>query len=250
MPHAGDGPRLGFPTCRRSQRFAAAHAATTLALLCCVVLAGCTSVVGGTARTASQHQASSGPIYPSQLEDLLTPSEAVSVVQNIPLLESDMQSAMYVSADPAECHGVVAFGRYPLFPTDYTGREARTQQDHLPDQHQLLEVSATYPAGFDATGFLESVRKTVSRCQRPVTASGDDGHKMTVIPAPLVASPPEVARWMTNLVGQKWICELAVIAKANVVAEIVTCSPDRSVDIEALITKRLRKVNELLKSTS
>ena len=51
---------------------------------------------------------------------------------------------------PADCHGVVAFGRYPLFPTNYTGREARTQQDHRTDQHQLLEVSASYPADFDA----------------------------------------------------------------------------------------------------
>jgi hypothetical protein len=35
-----------------------------------------------------------------------------------------------------------------------------------------------------------------------------------------------------------------------VISEIVTCSPDRSVDIGALITKRLKKINELLNSRS
>ena len=37
---------------------------------------------------------------------------------------------------------------------------------------------------------------------------------------------------------------------ANVISEIVTCSPDRSVDIGALIIKRLKKINELLNSRS
>jgi hypothetical protein len=182
--------------------------------------------------------------------DLLTPSGSFSAVAGSPLTEDDMQSALFIGADPADCHGVVAFGRYPLFPTNYTGREARTQQDHRTDQHQLLEVSATYPAGFDAAAFLDSVRKTVSGCQRPVSAWGDDKRRMTVNPAPLVQSPPEVAQWMTNLAGQQWICEFAVLAKANVVSEIVTCSPDRSVDIGALVTKRLKKINELLNSRS
>lgn len=64
-----------------------------------------------------------------------------------------MQSALFIGADPAQCQGVVGFGRYPLFPTNYTGREARTQQDYRTDQHQLLEVSATYPAALDAPHF-------------------------------------------------------------------------------------------------
>ncbi len=221
-----------------------------LLLVCCVVLTSCTNVVDGDPKPATRGPTSSGPIQPSQLEDLLTPSGSFSVVANIPLTEDDMQSALFVGADPAGCHGVVAFGRYPLFPTNYTGREARTQQDHRTDQHQLLEVSATYPGNFDAAGFLDSVRKTVSGCQRPVTAWGDDGRKMTVNPAPLIQSPPEAVQWMTNLAGQKWICEFAVLAKANVVSEIVTCSPDRSVDIGALVTKRLKKINDLLNSRS
>jgi hypothetical protein len=66
----------------------------------------------------------------------------------------------------------------------------------------------------------------------------------------LVATSPEVAQWATNLAGQQWICEFAVIAKANVVSEIVTCTPDRSVDIQALVTKRLEKINQLLNSTN
>lgn len=218
--------------------------------MCCVALCGCTSVVDGNPKAATGGAGSSGPIRPSQLEDLLTPSGALSVVANSPLTEDDMQAALFIGADPAECHGVVAFGRYPLFPTNYTGREARTQQDHRIDQHQLLEVSATYPASFDAAGFLDSIRKTVPGCQRPVTAWGDDGRKMTVNPAPLAESPPEAVRWSTNLAGQKWICEFAVLAKANVVSEIVTCSPDRSVDIAALVVKRLKKINELLNSRS
>ncbi|OBS02949.1 hypothetical protein A9W98_12140 [Mycobacterium gordonae] len=221
-----------------------------LVALCCIALPGCTSVVDGSPKAATRGPASSGPIHPSQLEDLLTPSGSFSVVAGSPLTEDDMQSALFVGADPAECHGVVAFGRYPLFPTNYTGREARTHQDHRTDQHQLLEVSATYPAGFDAPAFLDSVRKTVSGCQHPVTAWGDDGRKMTVNPAPLTPSPPEAAQWTTNLADQQWICEFAVLAKANVVAEIVTCSPDRSVDIGTLVTKRLKKINELLNSRS
>lgn len=214
-------------------------------------LAGCSHVVPGTAKVAERGATSpSGPIQPSQLEDLLTPSGSFSAVPDNPLTEEDMQSALFVGADPSECHGVVAFGRYPLFPSTYTGREARTQQDRRSDQHQLLEVSATYPSNFNAADFLNSVRKTVSKCQHPVSAWGDSGRKSTVNPAPLVQSPPEVAQWMTTLAGQQWTCEFAVIAKANVISEIVTCSPDRSIDIGALVAKRLKKIEELLRSTS
>lgn len=161
-----------------------------------------------------------------------------------------MQSALFIGADPAACHGVVGFGRYPLFPATYTGREARTQQDRRLDQHQLLEVSATYPATFNAADFLNSVRKTVTDCHHPVTAWGDSGRKSTVNPTPLMQSPPDVAQWITNLAGQQWTCEFAVIAKADVISEIVGCSPDRSVDLEALVAKRLKKIAELLRSTS
>ncbi|SON62192.1 hypothetical protein MSIMFI_03713 [Mycobacterium simulans] len=219
-------------------------------LALCLALSGCSTVVTGTAKPATGSVAPTGPIRPAQLEDLLMPSSWLAVVPDRPLVEDDMQSALFVGADPAECHGAAAFGRYPLLPTDYTGREARTQQDHLTNQHQLLEVSATYPSNFDAAGFLDSVRKTVSGCQRPVTAWGDDRRKMTVVPGTLVPSSPEVARWTTSLAGQQWICEFAVIAKANVVAEIVTCSADRSVDIQELVAKRLNKIEELLKSTA
>jgi hypothetical protein len=219
-------------------------------IVLCVALSGCSSVVAGTPKAATGGAASSGPIHPSQLEDLLTPASSLSVVPGRPLFEEDMQAALFAGADPAECQGVVGFGRYPLFPKNYTGREARTQTDHETNQHQLLEVSATYPGNFDAAGFLDSVRKTVSSCQRPVTAWGDDEHKLTVDPAPLIPSLPEVAQWTTNLAGQQWICEFAVIAKANVVSEIVTCSPDRSIDIQAFVTKRLNKINELLKFTA
>jgi hypothetical protein len=215
-----------------------------------VALCGCTSVVAGHPKAAPRGAASGGPIQPSQLDDLLTPSSSFSVVPGAPLFEDDMQAAMFIGADPPQCHGVVAFGRYSLFPTNYTGREARTQNDRAANQHQLLEVSATYPSNFDAAGFLDSIRKTVSGCQHSVSAWGDDGIKRTVGPAPLVANSPEVAQWATNLTGQQWICDFAVISKANVVSEIVTCSPDRSVDIQGLITKRLDKINKLLNSTT
>lgn len=246
VPHAGDGAQH----CDATGRYQAVRALCGFLVLCCAALSGCTNVVDGDPTAKKSGPGSGGPIFASQIDDLLTPSGAFSVVNGSPLTETDMQSALFVAADPTECHGVVAFGRYPLFPSNYTGREARTQQDYLADQHQLLEVSATYPTAFDAGGFLDSVRKTVSGCQRPVTARGDDGHQVEVNPGPLIPGPSEVAHWMTHLPGQKWICEFAMIAKANVVSEIVTCSPDRSPDMETLITKRLKKINELLKSTS
>jgi hypothetical protein len=221
-----------------------------LVLVLCVALAGCSSVVAGTPKAATRGAASSGPIYPAQLVDLLTPSLSFSVVPGSPLSEQDMQSALFVGADPAACQGVAGYGRYPLFPKNYTGREARTQADSMKNPHQLLEVSATYPSGFDAVGFLDSVRKSVSGCQRPVTAWGDDGRRMTVDPTPLAPGSPDVAQWTTKLAGKQWLCDFAVIAKANVVAEIVTCSPDRSIDIQALVTKRLKKIEELIKSTA
>jgi hypothetical protein len=216
-------------------------------LALCVALTGCSDVVTGTPKAAT-HGPSNGPIFPAQLPDLLTPSASVSVVPGSPLAEQDMQSAMFVGADPADCRGAVGFGGYPLLPSNYTGREARTQADTATSQHQLLEVSATYPSNFDAAGFLNSVRNTVSGCQHPVTAWGNKQDKVTVNPTPLAAGQPEVAQWGTNLAGQQWLCDFAVIAKANVVSQIVTCSPDHSVDIQGLVAKRLKKIDELLKS--
>ncbi|WP_231995953.1 sensor domain-containing protein [Mycobacterium sp. 852002-51163_SCH5372311] len=219
------------------------------ALAVCVLLAGCTSVVAGTPK-AGKRGASNGPIFPSQLVDLLTPSESLSVVAGSPLFEQDMQSALFSGADPAECQGVAGYGGYALFPKNYTGREARTQSDALQNQHQLLEVSATYPSGFNAAGFLDSVRKTVSGCQQPITSWGNDQRKVTVQPAALQPSSAEVAQWSTKLQGDQWICDFAVIAMANVVSQIVTCSPDHSIDIKPLVAKRIKKIEELINSTA
>jgi hypothetical protein len=113
-----------------------------------------------------------------------------------------------------------ASANYPLFPSNYTGREARTQVDNGSNQHQPLEAAATYPRDFDAARFVDSVRKTVSSCRHTVTAWADDEHRMTVTPGPLNASSSDVAPWTTTLSGRQWICDFAMIAKANVVSQI------------------------------
>lgn len=225
-------------------------AVRSLVLVLCLVLVGCSPVVAGSPERQQRSTGLGGPILPAQLDQLLTPSSSLSVVLDVPLIEYDLQSALFIEADPAECHGVVGFGHFPLFPTNYTGREARTQMDNSQDQHQLLEVSATYPSDFDASGFLESIRKTVTACQHPVTAWGDDQKKVTVIPAALIPESSGIAHWSTNLAGDRWICDFSVIALANVVSEIVTCSPDRSINSQAIATNRLKKIEELLNSTA
>lgn len=213
-----------------------------------VALTGCRTTVAGAPNAAPSSAGPAGAILPAQLSDLLTPSAALSVTPGFPLIEWDMHSALFVGADPANCLGATAYGTHPLFPPDYTGREARTQQDSVRDQHQLLEVSATYPWDFDAAAFLNSVRKQVADCQRTVTAWGADGKKLTVAAGPLLPTVPAVAHWTTRLVGDQWLCDFAVIAKANVVAQIVTCSSDRSIDNQNLVAQRLAKIDELLNS--
>lgn len=214
-----------------------------------VALAACTRAVDGAPTPGTPGAATSGLIQPAQLVDLLTPSESLAMVPGMPLTEHDLQSVLFVGAAPAQCHGVVGFGHYPLFPTNYTGREARTQVDNAADRHQLLEASATYPSDFDAAHFLDSVRKTVSDCQHTVIAWGDDERKRPVKPASLIPGSADVAHWTTNLSDSQWICDFAIIAKANVVSQIETCSADRSFDIQPLITKRLKEIEDLLEST-
>ncbi|WP_372458026.1 sensor domain-containing protein [Mycobacterium fragae] len=222
-----------------------------LLLALCLILAGCSNVIAGTPEKQHRGTASGGPIQPAQLDQLLTPSSSLSILASAPLSEHDLQSALFIGADPPECHGVVGFGRFPLFPTNYTGREARTQVDiDGPNQHQLLEVSATYPSDFNASAFLDSVRKTVDECQRPVTTWGDDQKRYTVNPAPLIPDSPDIAHWSTKLAGERWICDFSLVALANVASEIVTCSADRSIDNKALASKRLKKIEELLNSTA
>ncbi|MBA0048651.1 sensor domain-containing protein [Mycobacteroides sp. LB1] len=217
-----------------------------LALL--LVATGCQRGVDGEA-TADKGPDPAGPIQPAQLDQLLTPAQSLTITPGKPLFETDMQSVLWIGADPAECQGVVGYGRYPLFPTNYTGREARTQIDNqYPNQHQLLEVSATYPGDFQAVKFLDSVRSTVSECQRQVAAWGDDEKRHTVTPGPVVPGSPDMVRWSTNLNGDQWVCEFTVIAKANVISQLVTCSADRSIDNRALSNKRLQKIEELLNS--
>ncbi|TEA03693.1 hypothetical protein CCUG60884_02548 [Mycobacteroides salmoniphilum] len=213
-----------------------------------LAVTGCQRGVDGEA-TADRGSVSAGPIQPAQLDQLLTPAQSLSVTPGKLLFETDMQSILWTGADPAECQGVVGYGRYPLFPTNYTGREARTQTDNqYPNQHQILEVSATYPGDFQAARFLESVRATVSKCQLPVAAWGDDQKRHTVTPGPVVPGSPDMVRWSTNLNGDQWICEFTVIAKANVIAQLVTCSADRSIDNKTLSNDRLAKIEELLNS--
>jgi hypothetical protein len=246
----GDPIVLWRRTTPKRQRPAPSWAVCGSMLVLCVALAGCTSVVAGTSKAGKRGGGSNGPIFPSQLVDLLTPSMSLSVVSGSPLFEQDMQNALFTTADPAQCHGVAGYGGHPLFPKNYTGREARTQADSLKNQHQLLEVSATYPSGFDAAAFLDSIRKTVLGCQHPIAAWSDDHRKATVDPSPLVPGSREVARWTTKLEGDQWICDFAVIAMANVVSQIVTCSTDHSVDIQTLVAKRIKKIQELISSTA
>jgi hypothetical protein len=247
------------PNARRrteSHRRGTSAVAWIFAAALCIALAACSTTVDGIPKASAPGTPSPprttavGPILPAQLPDLLTPSSSLSVTQGSPLFERDMQASLFAGADPAHCLGATAYGTYPLFPHDYTGREARTQEDTVQNQHQLLEVSATYPSNFDAADFLASARKTVSDCQIPVTAWGDDNKKLTVAPGPLLPTVPDVVHWTTKIVGDQWICDFSVIAKTNVVSQVVTCSPDRSIDNEALVTKRLAKIDELLHSTS
>lgn len=227
------------------------HAAVGwLLVVLCVALAGCTRAVDGAPTPGTLGVAASGLVQPAQLVDLLTPSESLAVVPGMPLAEHDLQSVLFVGAAPSQCHGVVGFGHYPLFPTNYTGREARTQVDNTTDRHQLLEASATYPSDFDAAHFLDSVRNTVSNCQHTVIAWGDDERKRPVKPSSLIPVSADVAHWTTNLSDSQWICDFAIIAKANVVSQIETCSADRSFDIAPLITKRLKEIEDLLESTA
>ncbi len=224
--------------------------ALALLLVPCVALTGCSRAVSGVARSAPRVGGASGPIQPSQLDQLLTPSSSLSVLPGTPLAETDMQSSLFIGADPADCHGVVAFGRYRLFPTNYTGREARTQTDGgRANEHQLLEASASYPSDFSASGFLDSVRKKVDACQRPVHVWGDDQKRFTVNPAPLISDSPNIAHWSTSLAGDQWICEYSVIALANVISEVATCSANRSIDNRAVAAGRLKEIQELLNST-
>ena len=46
---------------------------------------------------------------------------------------------------------------------------------------------------------LGSVRKTVAGCQHTVTAWGDDEHKTTVYPTPLIPGSPDIAHETTYL---------------------------------------------------
>ncbi|WP_235629528.1 sensor domain-containing protein [Mycobacteroides saopaulense] len=229
-------------------KFADMRWSVPLVLALLLAATGCQKGVDGEA-TAERGSVSAGPIQPAQLDQLLTPALSLTITPGKPLFETDMQSVLWTGSDPAECQGVVGYGRHPLFPTNYTGREARTQTDNqYPNQHQLLEVSATYPGDFQAAKFLDSVRAKVSACQRQVVAWGDDGKRSTVTPGPVTAGSPDMVRWSTNLDGDQWICEFTVIAKANVIAQLVTCSGDRSIDNTALSNQRLEKIEELLNS--
>src|SRR5258708_5146390 len=140
----------------------------------CIALAGCSRAVDGTPAPAARGVASGALIQPAQLVELLTPSSSLSLAPGGPLSELDMEAVLFTGAGPSECPGVVGSGRYPLVPSNYPGREARTQPDNAKNQHQLLEVSATYPSDFHAARFLDPVRKTVSGCQHPVTAWDDN----------------------------------------------------------------------------
>lgn len=220
-----------------------------VALSVCLLAGACGTVVDGTPRAEQRSETSSGAIRPAQLVDLLTPSGSLEVTAGLPLVEADLQAALFIGSDPADCQGVVGFGEYPLLPADYTGREARTQVDRT-NEHQLLEVSASYPDRFDAAAFVTSVRDKVTSCQHPVRAWSDDRKRYTVNPMPLTSAQPEVARWSTSLSGQRWICEFSVIARANVISQIVTCSTDRSLDNAALTAARIAKIEQLLRSTA
>ena len=73
-PDAGRGDLI---KAHRVRRPALSRAACSFALVLCIALAGCTSVVAGAPKAAKRRGASNGPIFPSQLVDLLTPSMSI-----------------------------------------------------------------------------------------------------------------------------------------------------------------------------
>src|SRR6185437_11258579 len=66
------------------------RAVCAYALGLCVALTGCTSVIDGTPKAANRGRATNGPVFPSQLVDLLTKSSSVSDgIVRIPVEESN-----------------------------------------------------------------------------------------------------------------------------------------------------------------
>ena len=101
---------------------------------------------------------------------------------------------------------VIAIGNVCLFVSvPHLGAldQHRTQDDRATNQHQLLEVLATYPSNFDAAAFLDSIRKTVAGCQRQVAAWGDDGIRRAVDPAPLAVTTRMIMPCLTPRKGLK-----------------------------------------------
>lgn len=206
------------------------------------LLPGCASHGG---HPNADPSATVGPILPQSLTDLLVPSGHLSAEPGDPLVEQDLRQALFVSADPSTCFGAVGFGGQKLFPDGDANRVVRTQADQ--DQHQLLEASAVYPSSFDAARLLETVRTTVNACQFPVTSTDGAGHVARVQPSPLTdPQSSHIVTWSTSLTDVQWLCDFAVVAEANAMSELVTCSYDHKPNVLALARQRLETIERLM----
>ena len=210
-------------------------ARTTVALLLCFVVVGCTRVVD-----TPQPQAASlvGPIAAGQARDLLSPD----------IQESD--GNLFVTAEPEVCTAVAREVDPPfIFDRDPVAHDGG---HWAVDGREVLveEMVGVYRADFDPKAAVDEVKRTIESCRGiPFTVTTMQGreHVFELLPS-VDSGSPEIVLW--SFMAIDWACDSAFIAAHNAAVEISTCGPVNGYDVGALAEDALKRIDTLANTTA
>lgn len=198
-----------------------------------VLLAGCTSVVSGTAtRPPNAAPLDVAPLTESKLDDVLVSiddineimgASSMKVVDEIDemtdhsdeISDPDCLAAIYAAQEP------VYAGSDPKAVRDQVAREPKDDQDHWVEQAAVLFDSAD-----DAQKLFDDVKKTWENCAGSAITT-DSGDSTFIWQVEDVKTEDSL---ITQVTPQEdaggWTCQHALSVVSNVAAEVWACSFD------------------------
>ncbi|MET0454214.1 MAG: sensor domain-containing protein [Mycobacterium sp.] len=208
-----------------------------LALLLCLLLAGCTRVIDTPQPKIGTPVA---PIPAGQVGDLLSQDA-----------QKGDDGNLFVTVEPDECSGLAREVDPPFI---FDAKPAAHGGGHwvadVGRQVYIEEIVAVYHATFDPRATLAQVTRTIESCagtSLTVTALDGDVDTYRVLPQPDSGSPDIVA-W--SFAAGTWACDNSFVAAHNAAIEITTCAAVGGYDVLSLAQDALQRIETLANTTA
>ncbi|BBY26928.1 hypothetical protein GCM10023114_53180 [Mycolicibacterium sediminis] len=212
-----------------------------VALVVCLVLAGCTRVIDDARPRADVPV---GPIPVTQVDDLVSPEGKT---------RTDSDGNLFVAVDPERCAGLSREVEPPFIVAGRPAAQSGAVWD-APEEvggAGIVELLGVYPTTFDAAAAIATVRRTIDSCRGTVlSVRGTDGSHFDfdVLP-PVDSGSADIVLWSVND-PSGWACDNAFTAAYNAAIEITSCNVTNGFDVLAMAKAARERIEALANTTA